>query len=84
MTALAKAGLDYSFTICDSADPVTPGIIIYTEPGLYALGHYLAGAGEQGWMNPWSNYPMIAPAQSNFTRQLPGPVSHKLYPSVQP
>ncbi len=44
----------------------------------YPAGHYLLKT-NKGWMNPWINYPEIAPAKSGFNKNLPGKAQWILY-----
>ncbi len=71
--ALKKAGLDYSYKqITELPLTIKPGIIVFTEPSKnYPRGHYLAQTKDNKWMNPWINFPHIAPAKSGFQDKLP-------------
>ncbi len=48
------------------------GAIVFIECSeKYPEGHYLLKT-ENGWMNPWINYPYINPAKAGFQKRLPG------------
>ncbi len=48
------------------------GTIVFIERNKnYPSGHYLIKT-KKGWMNPWSNFPVISPARSGFQKTLPG------------
>jgi len=72
--ALGRAGRTYRHKYLRSRrDPVLrrPGTIVFTRfSKAYPRGHYLVRA-EGGWMNPWANYPWIAPARSELVARLP-------------
>ena len=44
----------------------------------YLCGHFLV-KGEKGWMNPWYNYPKIAPAKAKFQKKFPGEAQWVIY-----
>lgn len=59
-----------------------PGVIVYVQRSKkYPLGHYLARAEDGSWMNPWSNYPIIAPAKARFEKRLPGKPLYVIFPA---
>lgn len=72
---LKKLGFIYDYT------KVTPktkkylereGTIVFIKRSAkYPLGHFLAKT-NKGWMDPWINYPIIAPARAGFNNKLPG------------
>jgi hypothetical protein len=58
-----------------------PGTIVYVEKSIkYPLGHYLVKTKQGVWMNPWKNFPSIAPAKSAFQKRLPGTPLYAIYP----
>lgn len=57
-----------------------PGVIVFVAPSKrYPAGHYLLKT-EQGWMNPWKNYPNIHPAEAGFEDELPGEAEWIIFP----
>jgi len=55
------------------------GIIVFIERSKkYPFGHYLTKT-KKGWMNPWINFPNIAPAKSGFQKILPGKAQWIIY-----
>ena len=55
------------------------GVIVFIERSRkYPAGHYLVKT-KKGWMNPWINYPNIAPARSGFQIVLPGKAQWIIY-----
>lgn len=73
--ALAANGLKYEFRKADRSSrkymKESRTIVFIAPSARYHAGHYLVRARE-GWMNPWINYPCIAPAKSGFQKRLPG------------
>jgi len=56
-----------------------PGSIVFIKRSKkYPAGHYLLKT-NNGWVNPWINYPEIAPAKSGFNRNLPREAQWVLY-----
>ena len=53
-------------------------IIFIKRSKKYPAGHYLLKT-SRGWMNPWINYPEIAPAKSGFNKKIPGDAQWVLY-----
>ena len=43
---------------------------------LYPAGHYFLRSQEEGWMNPWSNFPRIHPVESRLEPVLPVPPAY--------
>ena len=59
-----------------------PGTIVYVGVSRrYPLGHYLVRTKQGDWMNPWVNFPVIAPAKSAFVRRLPGIACYRILPT---
>jgi len=82
VSALHVAGRSFRHKyVKNRRDPVLRnlGTIVFTKKSTkYPQGHYLIRA-EQGWMNPWSNFPEIAPARSAFVPRLPGVPIYAVY-----
>ncbi|MFH1694410.1 MAG: hypothetical protein ABH880_01465 [Patescibacteria group bacterium] len=50
------------------------GSIVFIERSKkYPAGHFLLKT-ENGWMDPWINFPHMKPAKSGFRKKLPGKV----------
>ena len=81
--ALNNAGKVYKFAFFkdDKRELLRlDNIIVYIKPSpKYPAGHYLAKI-KNRWMNPWINFPCIAPAKSGFQKELPGEVGYVIYP----
>ena len=59
------------------------GVIVFiSRSKKYPAGHYLLKTG-RGWMNPWINFPQIAPAKAGFQKRLPGKPQWIMYPKLQ-
>jgi hypothetical protein len=57
------------------------GTIVFVAPCTkFPAGHFLLRT-EDGWMNPWSNYPLMKPVESAIENKLPGPVSYLVFPN---
>lgn len=87
MAALSKMKLSYDFSFYDHfkhrSSIHQPGILVFIEPcPLYPAGHYFLRV-QGGWMNPWSNFPQMRPVISEIQTELPGRISHVLFPSVE-
>ena len=62
-----------------------PEIILFlARSSKYPIGHYLASAPARGWMNPWINYPKIAPTpvRGGFEKRLPGRAIYAIVPQA--
>jgi hypothetical protein len=58
-----------------------PNTIVFIEKSSqYPMGHFLVRTAHGSWMNPWINFPKIAPAKSGFQRKLPGHPIYAIYP----
>lgn len=80
VAALARAKRAYNSTAAVSRKRWPAGTIVYVAPSRgYPLGHYLASS-PRGWMNPWANFPCIAPARSAFQKKLPGRPIYAVFP----
>ena len=55
-------------------------IVFIGKSEKYPLGHFLLKT-NNGWMNPWVNFPCIAPAKAGFEKTLPGKAQWIIYPS---
>ncbi len=77
--ALENAGVQSEFkTIRNRSDKLlrAPGTIVFTQfSKANPYGHYLIRV-PGGWMNPWVNFPIIAPAKSGIVRRLPARASY--------
>ncbi len=84
--ALLKEKLTYTykkFNRNNEAKLRENGVIVFIErSNAYPLGHYLTKT-EKGWMNPWINFPCIAPAKAGLQRKLPGTPQWVIYPLKQ-
>ncbi len=49
-------------------------IVFIERNSKYPEGHYLTKT-QKGWMNPWINFPIIAPAKAGFSKNLPGKIT---------
>lgn len=82
--ALSKVGKSYQYTYLDTLSHKIlnqPDVIVFTEKSAsYPQGHYLARTADGAWMNPWINFPIIAPAKSGFQKDLPGRPTYAVYP----
>ena len=72
---LNKNGLSYSFSRANNKNKKILNriatIVFIGRNKNYPLGHYLVKT-EKGWMNPWMNFPNIAPAKAGFQKKLLG------------
>jgi len=82
--ALKKRKLDYCWK---KISPKTrhllekEGVIVFiARSRKYPAGHYLLKTG-RGWMNPWINFPDIAPARSGYQKTLPGKPQWIIFPA---
>jgi hypothetical protein len=56
-----------------------PGTMVFIRKNTrYPFGHFLCRT-QRGWMNPWSNCPIITPAESRMESRLPGEVSYIIF-----
>ncbi len=56
------------------------GVIVYTKKSSkYPAGHYLIKT-KKGWMNPWSNFPVIYPHEAKFEEKLSDDVGYIIVP----
>ncbi len=81
--ALKRAGFLYTYAKYDSKKhaPLTnrEGTIVFIGAGKrYPSGHYLLKTA-QGWMNPWANFPEMAPPKAAFEQKLIGRVTYLLW-----
>lgn len=82
--ALKNAKFNYKFAeVPDKVEAphlYRQGTIVFVSPGSkYPSGHFLLRV-NNGWMNPWSNFPQMIPIKSTIEQKLPGPVSYVIYP----
>jgi hypothetical protein len=82
--ALARKGRLYSHCYLKSSKRdllQQAGVIVYIQRSKkYPLGHYLVRGTNGKWMNPWYNYPCIAPAKGQFQTKLPGKPIYAIFP----
>lgn len=82
MAALNEGGANYVHKyLKDKRDLVLnrPGTIVFTRfSKAYPRGHYLVRT-ETGWMNPWVNFPVIAPARAALVPELPAEPIYAIY-----
>ncbi|MEZ0393039.1 MAG: hypothetical protein ACAH59_12535 [Pseudobdellovibrionaceae bacterium] len=81
--ALARAELSYTFAEFDlskiSEMLRQPGTIVFVSPNSrYPSGHFLLRL-ENGWMNPWSNFPQMISVRADVEDALPGEVSYVVF-----
>jgi hypothetical protein len=88
--ALEKGGVSYSYKKVNSKTEhliQLPHCILFIKRSQkFPMGHYLVKIGATKWMNPWINYPLIAPAKGGIEKELPGEPQYvflKLSPSKQ-
>jgi len=81
--ALKKLGLSYEYKkVTDRTKSLLQksGMIVFiARSKKYPAGHYLLHT-TKGWMNPWINYPEIAPTKAGFSKRLPGKAQWILIP----
>jgi hypothetical protein len=74
--AMAKAGKLCKYkrirTLNDDVLDVPDTIVFIEKSDIYPAGHFVVRTLEASWMNPWINFPLIAPAQSGFQSELSG------------
>lgn len=59
-----------------------PGTIVFVGRNKkYPGGHYLVRTKNGKWMNPWSNFPRIDPANAALQNRLPGKVQYIIFAS---
>ncbi len=83
VTALARATLHYSFSafhpdshrlLLDRA-----GTIVFHEPCTeYPHGHFLLRT-QEGWMNPWSNFPQMIPVESAIQEKIGSALAYVVF-----
>jgi hypothetical protein len=82
--ALSLAGVEYRHFYYRAKHRrflTKPGVIVYTQGSTrYPAGHYLVRTTNGLWMNPWSNYPRIAPVKGALQKRLPGTIGYILVP----
>lgn len=55
------------------------GTIAFVMPcSKYPSGHFLVRS-SNGWMNPWTNFPLMKPVKAAIEKRLPGKVSWIIY-----
>jgi hypothetical protein len=83
-SALNRSGLDYIAEIYDASQHSsalkTSGTLVFVGScHAYPAGHYLLRS-EQGWMNPWFNFPKMIDAKARFEAELPGQIAYVIIP----
>jgi len=81
--ALSKAQHQYKFSAYNSARHLKlakqVGTIVFVGPSTqYPSGHFLLRV-DEGWMNPWSNFPQMCPVRSDVVSKLPGKITYLVY-----
>lgn len=79
--ALKKGGKPYSYGRAEKHKERLERVdsIVFTAPSdQYVVGHFLLRTAT-GWMNPWSNYPLMTPVRARVERVLPGRPRWVLY-----
>ncbi len=73
--ALKKRNLTYSYAKANKNTKkhlkISGTMIFIKKSRKYPDGHYLVKT-ENGWTNPWINYPKINLAKAGFQKKLPG------------
>lgn len=82
--ALAKIGQRYTYEAFRSPKHIkilhTPGSILFLAPSeRYPSGHYVLRV-ENGWMNPWVNFPQMNPVRAAEVSDLEGEVAYVVFP----
>jgi hypothetical protein len=81
--ALAKKSKVYAYASLNSKNQLLlneAGVIVFIRRSkFYPIGHFLVRS-NRTWMNPWANYPKIAPAQGALQSRLPGQAIYVIYP----
>ncbi len=66
-----------------SSKSLAPMTIVFCKPSRhYPHGHFLVKRKEGDFMNPWINFPEIAPAKAGFQSKLPSKISYVIEPST--
>jgi hypothetical protein len=83
VAALAKAGYSYEWKAYDSKRHEEwlekPGTIIFIKRSAqYPSGHYIVRV-KGGWMNPWSNFPLMNPPKSAIQKKFPGEIEFIIF-----
>lgn len=76
IAALERCGRSYQCLSFDRGEHLAwlavPGTIAFIDRcEAYPLGHYLV-RGNEGWMNPWINFPWMLRVRAGFEAELPG------------
>ncbi len=84
--ALSKRNLIYSFEKSEFSVNLgrleKSGSMAFVAPNSkYPSGHFLLRV-EEGWMNPWANFPQMIPVKAAIEAALPGKHSYILYSGV--
>lgn len=84
VTAMSKANKLYEYkqirTSKNDVLNMADIIVFIKKSNNYPAGHFLAKTAEGLWMNPWINFPIIAPAKSGFQQNLPGNPLYVVFP----
>ncbi len=78
---LRDSGLEYSFQYVksDKKYDYPVGTIVFLKKSLkYPGGHYIYKT-EEGWMDPWINFPRLN-ARAGFRKRLPGKPTYAIIP----
>ena len=83
VAALQKRHLKYQYSVFNpgehSATLETSGTFVFIDPcPQYPAGHFFVKT-ENGWMNPWSNFPQMNPVKSDFQKSLPFRISYVIH-----
>ena len=82
--AFAKAGRKYDFAVFRASKHreilEVPGTVLFLDPSdQYPSGHYVLRI-EDGWMNPWVNFPQMNPVRAAVVHELAGKVGYVVFP----
>ncbi len=81
--ALEKIGFSYSYSKYNEkkhSDYLKKNgtIIFVARCEEFPYGHFMVQS-SNGWMNPWSNYPLIKIIKADFQKKFPGVVEYILF-----
>lgn len=72
---LKKLGLEYKYEKASKKNQEhiqeSGSIVFIKRDKSYPYGHFLLKT-KKGWMNPWINFPIMAPAKAGYNKNLPG------------
>lgn len=83
VTALKQEGFNYKFEKYSARKHSTylkkAGTIVFTQPSIqYPSGHYFIRT-NNGWMNPWINFPNMTPAKAGVQNTVDQKISYVIF-----